>query len=81
MAFDRAELKRLLLNGESLEVTTSGGQYEVWAEPYANPPVVYYEGHISPLDQVDAVIGAMPVGRSTRNAGEKLPGSLSHAGR
>jgi hypothetical protein len=59
MAFDRAELKRRLLNGESLEVTTGGGQYEVWAEPYANPSVVYYEGRLLPLDEVDGVIDAL----------------------
>ncbi|RPJ19387.1 MAG: hypothetical protein EHM35_20715 [Planctomycetaceae bacterium] len=59
MAFDREELKRRLLSGESLEVTTGGGQYEVWAEPYANPPVVYYEGCIVPLVEVDGVIDSL----------------------
>ena len=59
MAFDREELKRRLLSGESLEVTTGGGQYEVWVEPYANPPVVYYEGRILPIGELDAVIGSL----------------------
>jgi hypothetical protein len=59
MAFDRQELKGRLLNGGSLEVTTGGGQYEVWAEPYANPPVVYYEGRIFPIGELDAVIGSL----------------------
>jgi hypothetical protein len=59
MAFDREELTRRLLNGESLEVLTDGGGYEVWVEPYANPAVVYYEGRIFPLQEVEQVIGAL----------------------
>lgn len=59
MAFDREELKCRLLNGESLEVTTGGGQYEVWVEPYANPPVVYYEGRLFPIGELDAVIASL----------------------
>jgi hypothetical protein len=59
MAFDREELKRRLLNGESLEVTLDGGQYEVWVEPYANPPVVYYEGRSVALGDLDRVIGSL----------------------
>jgi hypothetical protein len=59
MAFDRKELKRRLLSGESLEVTTGGGLYEVWVEPYANPPAVYYEGCILPIGELDAVIGSL----------------------
>jgi hypothetical protein len=59
MAFDRDELTRRLLNGESLEVTTGGGQYEVWVEPYANPPVVYYEGRIFPLGELGGIIGTL----------------------
>ena len=59
MAFDREELKRRLLGGESLEVTTGGGQYEVWVEPYANPPVAYYEGRVFPIGELDSVIGSL----------------------
>ena len=59
MAFDREELKRRLLSGESLEVTTGGGLYEVWVEPYANPPAVYYEGRVLPTGELDAVIGSL----------------------
>jgi hypothetical protein len=59
MTVDRQELKGRLLNGGSLEVTTDGGQYEVWAEPYANPPVVYYEGRIFPIGELDSVIGSL----------------------
>ena len=59
MALDREELKRRLLDGESLEVTMGGGQYEIWVEPYANPPVLYYEGRSAPLGELDAVIGSL----------------------
>jgi hypothetical protein len=59
MAFERDELTRRLLDGESLEVTTGGGQYEVWVEPYANPPVVYYEGQSFPLNELDEVISTL----------------------
>jgi len=59
MAFDREELKQRLLNGESLEVTMGGGQYEVWVEPYANPPVVYYEGRRISIGDLDEVIGSL----------------------
>jgi hypothetical protein len=47
MELDREELRRRLTAGESLEIFTDGGSYEVWAEPYANPPVVFYEGRPS----------------------------------
>ncbi len=59
MTFGRQELKSRLLTGESLEVTTGGGQYEVWVEPYANPPVMYYEGRIFAIGELETVIGAM----------------------
>ena len=37
MGFEREELKRRLADGESLEVSTRGGSYEVWTEPYTDP--------------------------------------------
>lgn len=49
------ELKRRLKEGEYLEVRTTGGVYEVWAEPYANPPAVYYEGEMYPITELDQV--------------------------
>lgn len=45
---ERDELRIRLAAGESLEIFTGGGSYEVWAEPYANPPVVFYEGRRIP---------------------------------
>jgi hypothetical protein len=59
MGFDRDQIKRRLLNGESLEVTLGGGQYEIWVEPYANPPAVYYEGRRLAVDALDEVIGSL----------------------
>jgi hypothetical protein len=49
-------MKRRLVAGESLEVSTGGGRYEVWAEPYANPPAVFYEGRLLPYTQLDDVL-------------------------
>jgi hypothetical protein len=36
-----------------------GGQYEVWVEPYANPPMVYYEGRSIAIGNLDEVIGSL----------------------
>ncbi len=49
------ELKRRLREGEYLEVTTGGGAFEVWAEPRANPPAVYYEGEQHPIGELDRI--------------------------
>jgi hypothetical protein len=49
------ELKRRLKEGDYLEVRTTGGTYEVWAEIYANPPAVYYEGEMFPVEELDEV--------------------------
>jgi hypothetical protein len=59
MSFERIEMKRRLVAGESLAVSTGGGSYEVWAEPYANPPAVFYEGRPWPYTQFDAVLGRL----------------------
>ncbi len=49
------ELKRRLKDGDYLEITTGGGAYEVWAEPRANPPAVYYEGEQHPIGELDRI--------------------------
>jgi hypothetical protein len=49
------ELKRRLKDGDYLEITTGGGAYEVWAEPYASPPAVYFEGEQHPLSELDSI--------------------------
>ena len=61
------ELKQRLKDGEYLEVKTSGGTYEVWAEIYANPPVLYYEGECFPIAELDPICEKI---LAARNAGE-----------
>jgi hypothetical protein len=56
MEVEREELRRRLAAGESLEILTGGGSYEVWAEPYATPPVVFYEGRPIPYDRLAWVV-------------------------
>jgi hypothetical protein len=58
---DREELKRRLVAGDSLELFIGGGSYEVWVEPYANPPVVFCEGRARPYQELDQVIDAILV--------------------
>jgi hypothetical protein len=57
MSYDREEVRRRLTGEESLEISTGGGSYEVWVEPYANPPAEFYEGKALPYAQLDEVIG------------------------
>jgi hypothetical protein len=59
MSFERTEMKRRIMAGESLEVSIGGGSYEVWAEPYASPPAVFYEGRSLPYTQLDDVLGRL----------------------
>ena len=61
------ELKQRLRQGEYLEVKTGGGAYEVWAEVYANPPAVYYEGESFPVTELDTICEKI---LAARNAGE-----------
>jgi hypothetical protein len=56
MELEREELRRRLAAGESLEICTGGGSYELWVEPYANPPVVFYEGHSIPYNRLEKVV-------------------------
>jgi hypothetical protein len=49
------ELKRRLNEGDYLEITTSGGAYEVWAEPYANPPAIFFEGEKYAIAELDRI--------------------------
>ncbi len=48
-------LKRRLREGDYLEISTGGGAYEVWAEPYATPPAMYYEGEQHPMAELDRI--------------------------
>lgn len=49
------ELKRRLREGDYLEISTGGGAFEVWAEPFASPPALYYEGEQLPFSELDRV--------------------------
>lgn len=49
------ELKRRLNEGDYLEITTSGGAYEVWAEPYANPPAIFFEGEKYAISELERI--------------------------
>lgn len=50
------EIKRRLREGDYLELASAAGTYEVWAEPYGNPPQVFYEGEPYPMGELDAVV-------------------------
>jgi hypothetical protein len=50
------EMMTRLREGETLEVDTGGGVYEVWAEVFASPPTLYYEGEPHPLDRMDQIV-------------------------
>ncbi len=56
MELEREELKHRLAAGESLEICTGEGSYEVWGEPYANPPVLFYEGRPVPYNALERVV-------------------------
>jgi hypothetical protein len=56
MRCERSEMKRRIVAGDSLEVSIGGGSYDVWAEPYANPPAVFYEGKPLPYARLDEVL-------------------------
>jgi hypothetical protein len=56
---EREDVKRRLVAGESLEISTGGGSYEVWTEPYANPAQVFFEGRPFPYQDLERVIDAI----------------------
>jgi hypothetical protein len=49
------ELKRRLRQGDYLEISTGGGAFEVWAEPFGSPPAVYFEGEQHPIAELDKI--------------------------
>ena len=59
MALQRADLKQRLTAGDSLEIFIGGGSYEVWTEPYANPPLVFFEGRPFPYRDLESVLDAI----------------------
>jgi glutaredoxin 3 len=46
----------LLRQGEILTITEGGMATDVWAEPLANPPLVYYEGSPHPIDTLERIV-------------------------
>lgn len=45
-------ISELLKRGEILTINEGGSETDVWAEPYAKPPVVYYEGAPEPIERL-----------------------------
>ena len=57
MSDSRAEeIKRRLREGDYLELSSAAGTFEVWAEPFGNPPQVFYEGEAYPLAELEVVV-------------------------
>ena len=46
----------LLRRGEILTITEGEMATDVWAEPLANPPLVYYEGSPHPISELEGIV-------------------------
>src|SRR5215475_3615110 len=46
----------LLRQGEILTITEGDMATDVWAEPLANPPLVYYEGTPQPIGEIESIV-------------------------
>lgn len=46
----------LLKRGEILTIDEGGSETDVWAEPFAKPPVIYYEGAPQPFEEIGQVV-------------------------
>ena len=46
----------LMRQGEILTITEGEMATDVWAEPLANPPLVYYEGSPHPIDELARIV-------------------------
>ena len=50
-------IKQRLMNGDVLRILFADGVgFDVWAEKYANPPQVFFEGKPLPIEQLDDVV-------------------------
>jgi hypothetical protein len=50
-------LKERLLNGDVLRIMFAEGVgFDIWAEKYANPPKVFFEGKALPIERLDEVV-------------------------
>jgi glutaredoxin 3 len=50
-----AAIHTLLRKGEILIIKEGEMEMEAWAEPLANPPLVYYEGTPHPVDEIESI--------------------------
>ncbi|MHC4959605.1 MAG: hypothetical protein ACYTGN_14660 [Planctomycetota bacterium] len=66
-------IKERLLAGDILRILFADGVgFDVWAEKYANPPQVFFEGKPLPIDQLDEVrsrCAVLGVSRRARHQG------------
>lgn len=51
-----AAIHTLLRKGEILIIKEGEMAMEAWAEPLANPPLVYYEGTPHPIDELESIV-------------------------
>jgi glutaredoxin 3 len=51
-----ATISTFLRQGEVLIITEGEMQMDAWAEPLANPPLVYYEGMPHPIDELESIV-------------------------
>ncbi len=50
-------IKRRLMSGDVLRILFADGVgFDVWAEKYANPPQVFFEGKALPIERLDDVL-------------------------
>jgi glutaredoxin 3 len=50
-----AAIQTLLRKGEILIIKEGEMETEAWAEPLANPPLIYYEGTPHPIDELERI--------------------------
>jgi len=55
-AMNAGSILSLLRQGEILTVTEGDMATDVWAEPLANPPLVYYEGTPHPISEFESIV-------------------------
>jgi glutaredoxin len=52
-----AAISTLMRQGEILTITEGEMVMDAWAEPFANPPLVYHEGTPHPIDELATIVG------------------------
>jgi glutaredoxin len=51
-----AAISTLMRHGEVLTITEGDMAMDAWAEPLANPPLVYYEGTPHPIEELSSIV-------------------------